>query len=138
MTNKEIIKAFKCCNLVTYSCEDCPFHKDEKCTANNIGNIEKTIADILDRQQAEIERLKEGCKKLVEKQNLYKENMQATREYQIEQAKAEAIKEFAERLMEKSINTYRYDYQNDISIHEKYVTEKDIDNLVKEMVGEDK
>lgn len=59
---------------------------------------EKTLK-IMEEQQVEVERLKEGFKKLVEKQNLCKENTQATREYQIKQTKSEVIKEFAERFL---------------------------------------
>ena len=76
--------------------------------------------------KSEIERLKSGCKRLVEKQNLYKENTQATREWQIETAKAEAIKEFAERLRKCMGTDTRY----------ILISEFTLNNLVKETVGE--
>lgn len=48
---------------------------------------------------------------------------------QLKTAKAEAIKEFAERLKEKSHNLYPFS-------DEPIINCKDVDNLVKEMVGE--
>lgn len=54
--------------------------------------------------EAEVERLKTGMKNLVDKQRLYKANVQATREYQIEQAKSEAIKEFGKLLIDNCQN----------------------------------
>ena len=95
MTDNEIIKALECCASECFNaCDNCPFYKQ----CENDEQLSKFALDLINRQQAEIERLKKGCKKLVEKQKLYKDNMQATREFQIEQAKAEAIKEFAEKL----------------------------------------
>ena len=46
----------------------------------------------------------------------------------VEQIKSEAVKEFAERLKEKAITYY--------TIIGHWVSVKDIDNLVKEMVGD--
>lgn len=54
----------------------------------------------------------------------------------IKLAKAEAIKEFAERLKTKCTKSYYYDYKKCISVHENKVDIKDIDNLVKEMEGD--
>ena len=91
------------------------------------------VLDLITRQQAEIERLKE-CPKCV-----YEYDGE-TMEYcvqgpcpnfkTVEQIKSEAVKEFAERL------------KNEINIRTTYSREQDknvmrmIDNLVKEMVGE--
>ena len=76
--------------------------------------IAQKILDLINRQQAEIEA---QCK--------------AVKYYQSKatEIKAEAIKEFAERLItEQSF----YDGQET----RIYLTEKDLDNLVKEMVGD--
>jgi FtsZ-binding cell division protein ZapB len=84
------------------------------------------MEDTISRQRAEIERLKcdnsnihrlfsDACKRVDELDKLN------------ETVKAEAIKEFAERLKEKK--------QWDVDIPD-YVYVEDIDNLVKEMVGE--
>ena len=55
----------------------------------------------------------------------------------IKKAKSEAVKEFAERLKEKVQNQYWYNYEKDVQVHRQVVSTDDIDNLVKEMVGED-
>ena len=88
-----------------------------------------------EESQAEIERLKE-CPKCV-----YEYDGETT-EYcvqgpcsnfkTVEQIKSEAVKEFAERLEEKSFQSFgNYGITRDV------VEVCDIDNLVKEMVGED-
>ena len=78
---------------------------EEKLLTNGLKCIEPfEVREIVERQQEEIERLKEGFKKLNEKKKLYTENMQAIREYQIKQAKSEAIKEFGKLLIDKSKN----------------------------------
>ncbi len=134
LTDKEIIKALECCgNLDVNGCHCCPLHemKSPEC----LSKLCAESVDLINRQQAEIERVKSGCKRLVEKQNLYKENMQATREWQIEQAKAETIKEFAERCKEKQ---FCFGSLKGVELVSIYAVEiKDVDNLVKEMVGED-
>ena len=92
------------------------------------------VLDLINRQKAEIEMLKE-CPKCV-----YEYRGEMT-EYciqgpcsnfkLIEKIKAEAYKECAERLKEKSFKTIRnYGLTKDV------VEVCDIDNLVKEMVGE--
>ena len=81
--------------------------------------VNETI-DLINRQKAEIERLKGSVivNNIVESQKIKRE------------AKIEAIKEFAERLKEKSFKTIRnYGLTKDV------VEVCDIDNLVKEMVG---
>lgn len=109
MTDKEIIKALECCSNQKYisDCEKCKYFAfDCKDTL-----IEQAL-DLINRQQAEIERLK-GWQDLLkaEKHSLIK---------------AEAVKEFAERL--KAVSHPYADTQ--------MVFELQIDNLVKEMVGE--
>ena len=80
------------------------------------------LIDNLNRQKAEIKKYQKGIKKMMEKHRLYEANMDATREYQIVQAKVEAIKEFAERLIDIAVGNWK---QN--------VSIATIDNLVKEM-----
>ena len=98
-------------------------------------NILCGTLDLINRQKAEIERLKE-CPKCV-----YEYDGEVT-EYcvqgpcsnfkTVEQVKSEAFKEFAEKLKEKSFKTIRnYGLTKDV------VEVCDIDNLLKEMVGEE-
>ena len=113
MTDNEIIKALKC-----YSKEDC-----DNCPASKFGSciniaMEEAIA-IINLQNGEVEYWKknafDGC---MERSRIEKT------------AKAEAIKEFAERLKEK------YPWKEDY-LYSTRRTVENIDNLVKEMVGAD-
>ncbi len=115
MNDNDIIKALECCKNSTSEeiCkEKCPYHREKhwyKCMGIMLGDA----LSLINRQKAEIERLK------AEKDNLiktYKECM------------TEAIKEFAERLKVKGFA--------DKETGEGIVCVEDIDNLVKEMVGE--
>ena len=81
--------------------------------------------DIIDRQQAEIEKLKEEIQITKDAYTM----LQTKNEI----IKSEAVKEFAEKLKEKSFETIRnYGLTKDV------VEVCDIDNLVKEMVGDEK
>ena len=79
----------------------------------------ESVLDLINRQKAEIERLREianhKCQKCVSRT--------------IECAKSEAIKEFAERLKHFIIPQKADGYTREI------VLKRDIDNLVKEMTG---
>ena len=114
MTDNEIIKALECCAFG--ECHDCPFN-DMACEVE----LDKYALDLINRQktknaelqhknselEAEIERLEDSNKG-------------------VELIKSEAIKEFAERL--KAIS---HPYGNT-----QMVFELQIDNLVKEMIGD--
>ena len=56
MTDKEISKALECCKkpVGAGACKDCPLDKGRPCTTTMIENA----LDIINRQQAEIVRLK--------------------------------------------------------------------------------
>ena len=113
MNNNELIKALECCNSNERgSClNKCPYYKHSAtCTQSMIADT----LDLINRQQAEIERLTETL-------DIY------AVEFDLKYAsvKAEAIKEFAERLKEKSKNN---EWNGTIC-------GADIDNLVKEMKG---
>lgn len=122
-----IIKALECCSKAL-GCGKCFVFGDEECKCALIG----FALDLINRQKAEIERLKECPKCIYE----YDGN---TTEYciqgpcsnfkTVEQIKSEAYKEFAEHLKERWSNNY-YD-SPDVDFDEF------VDNLLKEMVGED-
>lgn len=98
MTDNEIIKALE------YSPLD------------DIGGCRKIdVLDLINRQKAEIERLKEAYA-------VYEETTG------LKWARAEAIKEFAKRLKKKASGGFWYEHT--------YVDVEDIDNLVKEMTEE--
>ena len=110
MTDNEIIKALE-------YCKDCS------------ANLNFEIIDLINRKQAEIERLKTAF-----------ENSQKTSKYwdgkctelveELETAKAEAIKEFMKRLKLKA-DGYGFDGE-----HYEMVDVEVIDDTYEEMVGE--
>ena len=59
MKDNEIIKALE--NCIDGSCEDCPMCSMEDCFKTN---LEKNALDLIKRQKAEIESLKEALKDL--------------------------------------------------------------------------
>lgn len=103
MTDNEIITALKCCkNLHHTECACCPLGKGKDC----IEKLAGSALDLINRQKAEIKRLKKGWKAdIIETENI----------------KTEAIKEFAYRLKQ---------------IPKKSVSKREIDEMVKEMVGD--
>lgn len=119
MTDTEIKKALECCATDTCFTNSCPFEDESdgfdisKCTSS----LSRIALDLINRQQAEIERLKSRDMQVEVSDMLEKE------------IKAEAIKEFAERLKGK--------FNNDADVlYEQPLVHYQIDNLVKEMVGD--
>ena len=117
MTGKEIIKALECMKGIS---------------ENDISTITvKNAIALINRQQAEIERLKEELEIRNQKRASIFEISNA-----YERGRTKAIKEFAEKVKAKC------DYMNDYygldygwAIDRIY---EEVDELVKEMVGEDK
>lgn len=149
LTDAEIIKALKChfneeLDEEPFRCVDCPLYDD---TSPSCTEILKFYAlDLINRQKAEIERLKGSViiNNIMESQRIKRE------------AKTKAYKEFAERIKEEIENAYN---NNSNVLHEhmsKHAEYPDyefiaivrgkmtalqglddfIDNLLKEMVGE--
>ena len=125
MRDNEIIKAIECClSDEPMPCQQhCPFV--EKCRGGEC--LDTYAIDLFNRQKAEIENYRHNNQKLVV------ENLQMIKS--IKHLKAEAIKEFAERLKDKSSKIslvcsgalVKTDYT---------IAGTDLDNLVKEMVGD--
>ena len=115
MTDKEII------NRLTELAEFC--RKCGNLTKEN--DVLNNALELINRQQAEIERLNSCVKSEDEVRAIANATIQAG----IKIIKAEAIKEFAERLKESNHGTLSY--------CTGWVDFDDIDNLVKEMVGEE-
>ena len=106
MTDNEIIKALEHC--MNGLCGDCAFADDK----GFCPSLDALILDLINRQKAEIERF--------------------TFTYDIKGIKAKAIKEFAERLKNKLTSCSKT-----IDGKSEYlICDFDIDNLVKEMVGD--
>lgn len=116
LTDNEIKKALECCvkSLSSDSCNECPLNTTKECDKDLLA-IEKYALDLINRLQAENERLSKITRPL------------------IAEIKSEAVKEFAERLKEKSFQSFgNYGITRDV------VEVCDIDNLVKEIIEEDK
>lgn len=131
MTDNEIFETeIKCinrrangkCNGGTDCCK-CDLLMNEK---DIISAYERAIANsnLINRLQAEIEKLKIENKSLRSAANCYK--------LHCSEARTEAIKEFAERLKQKS----EY-YENGQGWEGRICYDDDIDKLLKEMVGEE-
>ncbi len=91
-----------------------------------VRDIVARMQETINRQQAEIERLKNECFCIANECDAIKDCIDTA----VEEAKAEAIKEFAERLKKCS------QWLPLTAIPDPFVTVNDIDNLVKEMVGD--
>jgi hypothetical protein len=139
MTDKDIIKALECCVSEQYTCEQCAFqeikHYDYDKGFEIMPNgkqyddwscerwLNNAVLDLINRQQAEIYELQHkimSCNSEIERFEAERQMAEGYADALEERAKAEAVKEFAERLKRETI----------------YATNKEIDNLVKEMVGE--
>ena len=105
MTEEQIIKALEYCStdVRENTCPKCAFYKKHRCSTLMLN----AVSDLINRQKAESERLLQ----------------------KLQQAKSEAIKEFAKRLKEKCYE----DFQETYEMLSPYVTEDDIDDLVKQM-----
>ena len=156
MTDNDIIKALECCTD-TLSCPtDCPLFEDDR---DCLLVLNKSILDLINRQKAEIQALREDIHNRKTRENKLRSKIKSFRaeierlqsesigkcelaismrndnnldsncNYCIDKSKAEAIKEFAERL--KEIITMSP--KSSILLDKWY-----IDNLVKEMVGDTK
>lgn len=140
LTDTEIKKALECC-ISAENCCECVYTK--MCDGTTIHQF---ALDLINRQQAEIESITEkfNCQQTVyadlskiikdknaEIERLKNECFCIANERDaiadcLNTAAAEAIKEFAERLKKQSFT----------ALYHKMVLSNDIDNLVKEMVGD--
>jgi hypothetical protein len=118
--DNDIIKALELvphCNVYSGECKKCPYRWVDDCATK----FPKDALDLINRQKAEIERLKERCSKCGEKTTktiLHLQETLAERNAEIEeqdqaiinalkrmgQIRAEAITEFAERLCEGRVS----------------------------------
>ena len=121
MTDEEIIKAWEWCEMFTDNIV-LSNKKGEKFTfaLQSLQTIKQVLKDY-NRQKAEIERLRTSNDVLIMAKELCKGWE--------ERAKAEAVKEFAERLKGEMLGKYCMYFNYEI-------TNVIIDKLLKEMVGE--
>ena len=122
MTDNEIINGLRYCLQDNEDCFKCPLYNKDLCP-NSITKA-KAYLDLINRQKAEIERLSN----FVSEERCYEIAREMIPQF-VRQARAEAIKEFAERLKKKSQKRVSDHYGERIFI-------QDIENLVKEMTGD--
>ena len=99
-TDEEIRKALVCC--ASYDCNGCPLYSP---TINCVIVLPQKALELADRQRAEIERLNKEVDRLSQCV-LYHDGIVSDLEKDVFNAKAEAIKEFAERLIDKCADPY--------------------------------
>ena len=132
MTNEEIIQALECLGYwgECKQSSQCPYYMDNDIVGgcDNV-TIAKEALDLINRYKAENERLKKQNESKFEQWLILDKRTEEKYAKLYEEAKeivkTEAIKEFAERLKEKSEH-FELEREN-------FVSEADIDNLVKEM-----
>ena len=120
-TDEEIISSLEVI-ATTCNCNECKIRSGKWGTCNCSETTANAALDLINRQKAEIERLRGSTivNNIMESQRIKRE------------AKTEAIKEFAEKLIEKSFPSFgNYGIARDV------VEVCDIDNLIKEMVGDE-
>ena len=130
MTDNEILKALEVC-ATTIDFNECP-----QCTVMPYNISAKDIIDLITRQRAEIERFEkenhENFNKWEILANRTKQRYAELYEEAKSIVKAEAIKEFAERVKANS----DFCYLGNVDRLAYRIVAKDFDNLVQEMVGE--
>lgn len=156
LTDEEIIKALECCakSKTNGDCKalKCPCFKDVTCIfVDDDYGLQNLAFDLINRQKSEIERLKE-CPKCVYEYDgevmEYCVQGPCSNFKTVEQIKAEAYKEFAEKAKENFLNL-QYNAKTDrknVKIEElsnqmnwllHAVAIETVENLLKEMVGEE-
>lgn len=122
MTDEQIIKALECCFTLGFdesTCYECPFYTaTAKCTED----LRDSVLNLIMRQKAEIEGLQERISYLEESIDCSRKEYNKLLQ-KLQQAKSEAIKEFAEKLKKRFY----------LSAGRGVVDVYHIDNLVKEM-----
>ena len=129
MTDKEIIKALEGMTYGGHSCMHCKYGTtkgDDRCGLQGC-KIGRDALDLINRQQAEIERLTVNM-------NAYALGMKRLSE-QLETAKAEAIKKVTTELYNCFVQYEKYDRLHIYEILDRInnIEEFLLDNLVKEM-----
>lgn len=146
MTDNEIIKALECC-ANERGCEKCPANPHRGNYGFCTSPLIKDSFDLINRQKAKIEALQMDNAQLHSdciNANMNLEHLQADIErlkgwqdlLKAEKhslIKAEAIKDFAEKIKKRMKDLARVDFDGEFYC---LIGEPFVDNLVKEMVGE--
>ena len=125
-TDEEIIKALMChfneeLDEEPFQCVDCPLYNDTSPSCTEA--LKSYVLDLINRQKETIETLR----KCVEQHHIIRKDSKSPLSLLTEEIRAEAYKEFAERLKKETLSDRGYDI----------LQQGTIDNLLKEMVGEE-
>ena len=136
LTNEDIISSLKII-ATTRNCNECKIRNCEWGTCNCEQITANAALNLFTRQQAKIERLEKEAK---DKERAYNDEFCLRKEWKTkyqglleekQTAKSKTYKEFAEKLKEFMHNKFKaldeYEFE--------YITERDIDNLLKETEG---
>lgn len=129
-TDEEIIKALECCLCDNSECLQC--QNKEVCKIECDELATKTL-DLITRKILETERLKAEIGRLQKEVNLVSIQFQDLQE-ETDEIKVKAYREFADMVKKNIKEVWNYDNGTCSCI---LVLTKDIDNLLKEMVGEE-
>ena len=141
MTDDEIITALECCDFTDIkACEECPLYNTFDCS---FVIIDKTL-DLVNRQNAEIERLKQENKEYCEDNRIiaYQRNQRDKEiralhnqlnglNFMDKQIKSESVKKFAGKLKDSADKTRIKNMETEKVVF--YMDEFKLDKLVKEM-----
>ena len=131
MTDNEIKKALECCVKAPFCSDktDCPYKGVEDCVKRHTLDA----LDLINRLQTENERLKNAYKQVAWERDIFAEDMKEEIKkdcsylmLDIKTIKAEAYKEFAERLKQVFWSKAECDF----------LIRGIVDNLLKELVGD--
>lgn len=131
LTDEDVVEGLERCISTTTdkACAECPFNKQNLCDIDQWA-LERYALDLIKRQKAENDSAKakiEICAEVIERQDAEIERLNSAKD----KLKAETYKEFAERLKQSTVMAVMGN-----KIH-AVATSKGVDNLLKEMVGEE-
>ena len=130
-TDKDIISSLEVI-ATTCNCNECKIRSGKWGTCNCSETTANAALDLINRQKAEIKELKRKNEILSRNaDNAFQEGLNECRELFEPEIKAEAYKEFAERLKRSTVTAV---IGNEIYA---VATSKGVDNLLKEMAGDE-
>ena len=130
-TDEDIILAHRCCTDIGMGCLDCPFRNNEN--AEGCASLNKLGLDLINRQKAEIERLKDNFfGKISASAAVAIADLKEKGEEMERELKAEAVKEFA-----NSIKTYYDHIDKTVGALINYTIDKKLEEFLGEGVVDD-
>jgi hypothetical protein len=136
LTDEDVVEGLERCISTTTdkACAGCPFNKQNLCDIDQWA-LERYALDLIKRQKSEIERLKSANDEKFRQWDMLAEKTKTHYADLYNEAKdklkAEAYKEFAERLKRSTVMAVMGNKIYAVA------TSKGVDNLLKEMVGEE-